>query len=137
MARQVLVDTGPLVALLDGSDAWHSVCVETSKELPVPLLTCWPVIAEAAWLLRQSPQAMDALLARCEDGTLDVCHLEAEDVKRIRRMLLKYADIGAHLADAALVRLAEREKLDTIFTLDQHDFRIYRLEGNRSLRIIP
>jgi uncharacterized protein len=43
----------------------------------------------------------------------------------------------AQLADAALCHLAEREHLRTIFTLDKRDFGVYRLKGNRSLKIVP
>jgi predicted nucleic acid-binding protein len=36
----------------------------------------------------------------------------------------KYRDLPMHLADAALVRVAEREKIRTVFTLDRRDFEI-------------
>lgn len=45
--------------------------------------------------------------------------------------------LGAQLANATLIYLAEREELDTIFTLDRRDFSVYRLSGNRSLHILP
>jgi hypothetical protein len=38
---------------------------------------------------------------------------------------------------AALVRVAERERIDTIFTVDRDDFEVYRLHGRRRLKIIP
>ena len=44
---------------------------------------------------------------------------------------------SGQLADAALVYLAERDHIRSIFTLDQRDFSIYRLKRNRALRIIP
>lgn len=137
MPKPILVDTGPLVAILDRNDSWHELCVEQAKELRKPLITCWPVLTEAAWLLRSDPRCVDALLGKCIDGSLVVRHLEPGDVARIRQIMMTYANIGAQLADAALVRLAERENLDTIFTIDQTDFRIYCLEGNRFLNIIP
>jgi predicted nucleic acid-binding protein len=40
-------------------------------------------------------------------------------------------------ADATLVHLANREKLTTVFTVDQSDFHTYRLEGRRRFRILP
>jgi len=36
-----------------------------------------------------------------------------------------YRDLPMDLADAALVRVAEREKLRRIFTLDRRDFEVY------------
>jgi uncharacterized protein len=49
----------------------------------------------------------------------------------------RYETIGAQLADAALVYLAERDYIRSIFTLDRRDFSVYRLKRNRALRIIP
>ena len=51
--------------------------------------------------------------------------------------LQRYRRIGAQVADAALVYLAEREETETVFTLDRRDFSIYRLAGNRGLHLLP
>jgi len=48
----------------------------------------------------------------------------------------KYRDIRLQLANAALVDLAARDGLDTIFTLDQRDFSVYRLPKGRAFRVI-
>ncbi len=49
----------------------------------------------------------------------------------------RYESIGAQLADASLIHLAEREGIRTIFTLDRRDFSIYRLKDNRALTLLP
>ena len=41
------------------------------------------------------------------------------------------------LADAALVRVAEREKLRRIFTLDRRDFEVYRPARLGRFSILP
>ena len=41
------------------------------------------------------------------------------------------------LADAALVRVAERDGLDTVFTVDRADFAVYRLPHRKGFRIVP
>jgi predicted nucleic acid-binding protein len=48
-----------------------------------------------------------------------------------------YQHIQPQLADAALVYLADREGIDTIFTLDRRDFFVYRSLGKRPFRIVP
>ena len=41
------------------------------------------------------------------------------------------------LADAALVRAAEREGCRTVFALDRRDFGAYRLGGRGRFTIVP
>jgi predicted nucleic acid-binding protein len=77
------------------------------------------------------------LLERLESGALGLLPLDRTDVPRLRDLMTKYADRTMDLADAALVRVAEREGLDTIFTIDRADFTVYRLHGRARFRIIP
>jgi predicted nucleic acid-binding protein len=51
--------------------------------------------------------------------------------------MTKYEDIRPQLAHAALVYLAQREGIDTIFTLDRRDFAVYRNLRKRAFRIVP
>jgi len=49
--RGVLVDAGPLVAIVNADDAFHEACVQVLKEIRVPLLTVWPAVTEAMHLV--------------------------------------------------------------------------------------
>jgi uncharacterized protein len=135
--RRVLVDTGPLVAILSRSDKHHQRCAEALATLPAPLLSCWPVITEAMWLLRANPRAVHKLLASIGDGFVDLLPLAAAEAKAIADVMQRYEDIRPQLADAALVYLAGRENIDTIFTLDRRDFSIYPSTRNRPFRVVP
>jgi predicted nucleic acid-binding protein len=135
--KAVLVDTGPLVAVLSQSDAHHLRCLEKIRELDPPLLTCWLVVTEAAWLLREYPDAISRLLGSFESGFLRLAVLDESDVAEIAAILAKYRNIGAQLADAALIHLANRNSIETVFTLDRLDFQIFRLKGGKRLRVIP
>jgi hypothetical protein len=148
MLQRILVDTGPLVALASPRDEHHARCVEQLRFIRPPLLTCWPVLTEAAWLLRAQPGSVELLLASIRDGLLALLPMDASAAAPIASLLQKYRKLGTQLADAALVYLAEREQIDTIFTLDRRDFAIYRTiprsrprsGGNRAgkrLRIVP
>jgi predicted nucleic acid-binding protein len=133
----VLLDTGPLVAILSRKDSYHSVCVEQLRTIRPPLLTCWPVITEAAWLLRQQPLAVQRLLSSFTKQWIKFLALEESDTEPIGKILQRYRKLNAQLADAALVHLAEREGIDTVFTLDRRDFSVYRFSGNRSFHLLP
>jgi len=133
----VLVDTGPLVALRHETDADHELCTETLKQLPTPLLTCWPVLTEAAYLLRSHPAQVRELLAAVNGGFLRVLPLRSPDVVGINAILEQYEDQSFQLADAALMYLAQRENVSTIFTLDRKDFSVYRPASGKSLTILP
>ncbi len=135
--RRILLDTGPLVALLAKNDAHHRICVETLAALPPPLFTCWPVLTEAAWLLRNQHRPLDRIVDAHAAGMFDLLPLESGSLAEIAAILRRYEDSGLQFADAALVYLAERENIRTVFTLDRHDFSIIRLKRNRTLRLLP
>lgn len=133
----VLVDTGPLVALFNRRDDDHAACTKTLKALRAPLVTVWPVITEAMYLLAFSDLAQEGLWQFLLAGTLLSLPLEYADLGRIRELMQQYRDQEMDLADAALVRVAEREKIRTIFTIDRRDFRIYRPKHTRSFYLLP
>jgi len=135
--RRVLIDTGPLVALNSADDAHHKRCAEELANLKPPLLTCWPVLTEAHWLLRNDSHAVEGLFQGFADGLTALLPLDAEALPWITTFLRRYISIGAQLADAALVYLAEREGISTIFTLDRRDFTVYRYAKNRRLTLLP
>jgi len=122
----VLVDTGPLVALLDRSDPDHVACQETLSSLSDSMVTVWPVVTEAMYMLRAYWRAQEALWEMIETGAVEILPLGIDDVPRMKELMRKYRDLPMDLADAALVRAAERERLRRIFTLDRRDFQIYR-----------
>jgi predicted nucleic acid-binding protein len=137
VTERVLIDTGPMVALFSEDDGQHERCTETLKTLRPPLFTCWPVVAEAAWLLRTRPHSLYQLFDGFDNGVFRLLSLEAEDLPAIAALLRRYEDARVQLADAALAHLAEREKIRTVFTLDRRDFSIIRIKRNRALRLIP
>ena len=105
--------------------------------MPGPLLSCWPVITEAAWLLRGSPRAVQQLLRSIDGSFLELLPLAGPEADAIAALMKQYEDIRPQLADVALVYLAPREDNETIFTLDQRDISIYRYGRKRRLHVVP
>lgn len=137
MHADVLVDAGPLVALLDRGDRHHDACVGALRAIRGALLTVWPVLTEAMYLLGFSIKAQSALLEMVELGTLKIAPLDESDFPRIRQLMVQYKDRRMDFADAALVRVAEREKLRRVFTVDRRDFTVYRLARLGKFSIVP
>src|SRR5438270_9238450 len=115
----ILVDVSPLVAVIDADDQYHDACVMTLRSVREPMLTVWPAVTEAMYFLRTDFDLQDQLWQLLETDVLLVADLDANDRTRIRHLMRKYRDLPMDLADAALVAVAERERISRIFTLDR------------------
>jgi len=135
--KPVLVDTGPLVALISRRDGAHVRCCEAARQIHSPLLTTWLVLAEAAWLLRRDRRDIDRLMQTVEDGDVQPVPLDRSAAAWVRRFLDRYADLSPQVADASLMYLAETLGCDEVFTLDRRDFSVFRRENGDPLRIVP
>ena len=133
----ILVDAGPLVALVDADDQHHKQCIAALKQVREPLATVWPPLTEAMYLLADLPRAQEALWEMLVRDALQLLRLEVSDAPRIRELMQKYADRAMDLADAALIRVAEREGIRKIFTVDREDFGVYRLYGRIKPTLLP
>lgn len=133
----ILIDAGPLVALINANDNHHESCRGALETIQEPIGTVWPAFTEAMYLLRSSWQAQRTLWAMVERMTIDIIDIDIDDLARMRELMEKYRDLPMDLADAALVCIAEREKIRRIFTLDRRDFTIYRPNGVGRFSILP
>ena len=133
----ILVDAGPLVAVLHREDGNHRRCTVALQGLREPMGTTWPVMTEAMYLLGFSWRAQDALWEFIAAEALNILPLVEADVPRMRELMQTYRDLPMDLADATLVRVAERERIGRVFTLDRRDFATYRPSGIGRFEIIP
>src|SRR5271157_4201984 len=67
-----------------------------------PLLTCWPVLTEAAWLLRDEPGGYKALGGLIESGLVELAELDATALAWVIAFMNRYTSAKAQMADAAL-----------------------------------
>ena len=133
----ILLDAGPLIAVVKRNDQHHLECAAIWPALREPLGTVWPVLAEVMHLLGGTPAAQEAVWTMIERGSIRILPLGPDDVPRIRELMQTYADLPMDLADAALVRVAEREGTRTFFTIDKKDFSVYRLHGKVKPKLLP
>jgi len=135
--RDVLLDTGPLVAVLDRRDQWHDEC---AAELPAVIrrcLTVEAVVTEACHLVARGggpPHApLDFLLA----AGIPIVGLETGGHRRASSLMRQYRRTPMDFADACLVALAEALLITTAFTTDRRGFRAYRPPRGRRFALLP
>jgi predicted nucleic acid-binding protein len=99
--------------------------------------TVWPVLTEAMHFLDDLPKAQDNVWEMVARGAVEILPLGPDDVPRIRELMKQYSNRPMDLADAALIRVAEREGIRQFFTVDRKDFAVYRLHGRIKPSILP
>lgn len=135
MLRQVIVDTGVLIALIDRRDRHHAWVAQQLTNIAPPLLTCEAVLSETWFLLQRAKNGRETLLQLLSNAQIEVqFNLQAE-LSTVVILLTQYQSSPVSLADAALVRMAEIYPNSSIFTLDS-DFYIYRKNRDQSIPLI-
>ncbi len=131
--RRLLLDTGPVVALLNDKDGLHGRAVRFFQEEQAAFLTTWPVITEVCHFLPVVKQA--AFMRMIGAGSIAVGDILL-GAGRIAALQEKYADYSPDLADVSLIYLAEQTGLNQIVTTDETDFAVYRIGGRRRFEIV-
>ena len=133
-----LTDTGPLVALVDKDDDYHSACLAQLPRLQRPMVTTWPCFTEAMYLFlgAEGHRGQDELWQYVESGDVIVYEISAVERTRMRELMAKYQDTPMDLADASLVAVAETLGVRRIFTVDS-DFVVYRTAGKQAFEVLP
>lgn len=132
--RVCLLDTGPLVSFLASGLEHHAWVVEQWKHLRPPLITCEPVLTEAAFLLKREGHDPDPLFSLLERRVIRIGLAVEEQQADLRVLMRRYRNRPMSLADACLVRLSELHAAAEVLTLDS-DFRIYRRHGNKAIPV--
>jgi predicted nucleic acid-binding protein len=133
--KKILIDSGPLIALFDASDKYHSKTVNFIKNNKYPLITTIASVTETLHLLDFNRNAQIDFIEWIHRGGVEIANIENTDFSRLKELTEKYHDLPMDFADSCLVYLAEKNNLNTIATIDR-DFTIYRIKGRRKFKII-
>jgi uncharacterized protein len=128
MDKNVLVDAGFLIALLTRRDTHHRWAVAVAEQFPPPWKTCEAALSEAFHLLGGT--GTPALKALLERGAVALAFDLGDNLEPVLKLLVKYTDQPASLADACLVRMSETFAAPMLLTTDD-DFRVYRRHGRQ------
>jgi predicted nucleic acid-binding protein len=136
----IVLDTGPLVALLDADDRHHERCrawlADNQETLVVPV----PVITETCYFIERdsgSQTEADFLASFDPGGVFERADLASEDWTRARDLVLTYADLPLGIVNAAVVAVAERFGIDQIATLDHRHFSVVRPAHAQRFTLLP
>ena len=135
MDASVVVDTGPIVAMLDADEANHDWVMSQVQRLRAPLVTCEAVLTEAAFLMSRAGVDSSIVPQLVTRGFVTIAKLFDDDAAQIVRLMARYRNVQMSLTDACLVKLVERTPNATLFTLDS-DFSIYRQKGRRLIPLL-
>jgi len=134
--KRVVVDAGPIVAVVHDRDQWHATAVALFSQLPKPFYTCESVVSEACYLLEGLSRHREQVMGLIAAGVIKLDFALVHEVERVRGLMKKYDDVPMSLADACLVRMTELTEQSMLFTFDG-DFQIYRRNRGQRIETIP
>jgi len=132
---RILLDTGPLVALLNRRDRHNSWVRGVLDTVEPPVYTCEAVISEACFLLGRFAGGADAPLTLLSEEILRIDFRLTGEIEALQKLMRKFANVPMSLADACLVRMSELEPRSVVLTLDG-DFEIYRRNRRQTIPTI-
>jgi uncharacterized protein len=131
--RVVLADSGLFIGLFSPKDRHHDRCRQFVASFQGRLFTTWQVLTEATALL--SRPGGRRLLAWLDDAVganrVVIECSEAGELGRMRELTDKYGNLPMDFADVSIYLLAVRLGENHVATVDERDFEVYRLPGNR------
>lgn len=132
--KNIIVDAGPLIALFDKDDQYHTSVVNFLKQFTGNLITTWPVITEVSHLLSFNINVQIDFLEWLRREAIKIVNLESEHLNRIIQLSKKYSDVPMDLADSSLIVIAELTGINDILSID-NDYYIYRTKTKKALNI--
>lgn len=135
----LVLDTGPILALLDRNDRNHARCVDMVEEVAEPLVVPAAVLVEVDYWLRRrlTLDVWRLFLEDIADGAYHLeCPVEAELI-RAAELEVRYADLQLGYVDASVIALCERLGEPKVATLDRRDFSVVVPSHVPSLLLLP
>ena len=133
--ERILVDAGPLVAVLNAGDQHHAWAQEVFGRLPPPVFTCEAVLSEAQFLLHDRGGDPLAVLDWVRRGVINLAFNAEDEIERLLALQRSYRALPMDFADACLVRMSELHPRSWVLTTDSH-FRIYRRNGRQLIPLL-
>ena len=123
---RVVVDTGPLVALLNRRDRHHAWVRQVLDTVEPPIFTCEAVVSEACFLLGRLAGGQDALFELLANRVVTIDFRLHTEIEAVRGLMRKFATVPMSLAigDDATLRVhapSVRGCWPQVYELDARD----------------
>ena len=135
MLNTVLIDTGPLIALFDRDDKYHTSIIEFIKNTNYRFISTTAVLTETMYMLDFNTVVQLNFLEWIMKEGVIIHEIKQSNIKRIIDLTKKYSDRPMDFADATLVIAAEERGIRQIISIDS-DFDIYRLYNKMKIENI-
>lgn len=135
----LVLDTGPILALLDAGDPDHRRCVSLVESVDEPLVVPATVLVEVDyWVIKLlGHEAWSVFLEDLAEGAYRLENIGEVDLVRAAELERTYADLDLGLVDASVIALCERLDEPKVATLDRRDFAVVRPRHRDTLEILP
>ena len=135
----LVLDTGPIVALLDAADRDHERCVALVQEVGEDLVVPTAVLVEVDYWLRKlyGAEAWLTFVEDVETGAYRIHQLDERALVRAAELERGYASLDLGLVDAAVIATCEELGETKVATLDRRDFSAVRPRHCDALRLLP
>ena len=135
----LILDTGPVLALLDADDPAHERCLRLVATLREDLVVPSPVLIELDyWVLKlMGADAWSMFVEDVERGAYRVHHPDEQDLVRAAELERTYASLDLGIVDALVIVACERLEETKVATLDRRDFSVVRPRHCERLTLLP
>ncbi|MDR0301952.1 MAG: PIN domain-containing protein [Treponema sp.] len=133
MVESILIDAGPLIALVDSSDNFHGKVSDFLSKNKFRFISTLAVFTEVSHMLDFNVHAQLNFYEWVMFKGVIISDINQNDMPRILDLTKKYSDLPMDFADATLVVTSEKTRIRKIISLDK-DFNVYRLPGKEKIQ---
>lgn len=135
----LILDTGPILALLDAGDPAHARCVAMVRAAREDLVIPVCVLVEVDYWVHKllGASTWRVLTEDIDRGAYRLADLTVGDLTRAAELDAAYPDLDLGLVDASVIALSERFHETKVATLDSGDFSVVRPRHCEALRLLP
>ena len=133
----LILDTGPLVALVDRSDPDHDRCSELINSATEVRIVPVCTLVEIEYHLRPWHGGFSDLMRDVQAGRMEVHLPNPAELARATALVEQYAGLPLGLVDAMVLACVERLREPKLATLDQRHFSVVRPIHVAHLQLLP